>query len=88
MNGANRRAGFLPVNVYTKVALSIIRLAAFGFIIFSVSLCASDLFLYLSPRHVPLQPGWLALKCLPLLLGAALWWKSRALAVHLTQDLD
>ena len=88
MNGANRRAGFLPVNVYTKVALSIIRLAAFGFIIFSVSLCAGDLFLYLSPRHVPLPPVLLSLKCLPLLFGLALLWKSRAVAVHLTKDLD
>ena len=88
MNAVNRRAGFLLVNVYTKVALSIIRLAAFGFIVFSLSVCASDVFLYLSPSHTPLKPILLVLKCLPFLFGLALFWKSHPLAVHLTKDLD
>lgn len=75
------------MNVYTKVALSIIRLTAFGCIVFSLCLCASDLFLYLS-RQVAPKRLLLALKALPFFMGLALYWKSRALAEHLTKDLD
>jgi hypothetical protein len=53
----------------------------------SLGLYANDIFLYLSHRPAN-GPLVLALKGLPLLAGAALFWKSRALAEHLTQDLD
>jgi hypothetical protein len=75
------------VNAYTKVALSVIRLAAFGCIILSLCLCAGDLFLYMS-RQIPPQPLLIALKVIPFFFGLVLLLKSRALAEHFTKDLD
>jgi hypothetical protein len=72
---------------YAKAALFVIRLAACGLIILSFGLCASDLYLCLS--HRPFSgPAVLALKGAPALAGAALYWKSKGMAVHLTKDLD
>lgn len=66
---------------------SVIRLVAFGLIILSCSLGASDLFLYLSmrPHSGPLV---LTLKGLPFLAGVILFCKSSAMAAYLTKDLD
>jgi hypothetical protein len=45
------------------------------------------LYLYLSHRPCS-GPALLALKAAPALAGAALCWKSRPMAIHLTKDLD
>jgi hypothetical protein len=50
-------------------------------------LFASDVYLYLS--HRPFSgPALLALKAAPALAGAALCWKAKPMAIHLTKDLD
>jgi hypothetical protein len=72
---------------YAKAALFVIRLAACGLIILSCGLYATDVYLYLS--HQPFsRPAVLALKAVPALAGAALYGKSKAIAIHLTKDLD
>jgi hypothetical protein len=74
---------------YAKAALFVFRLAACGLIVLGCLLCAEDLFLYYSPKtHAPIRPAVLALKAAPALAGLALFAKSRAIAIHLTKDLD
>jgi hypothetical protein len=75
------------VSPYTKAVQSIVRLVAFGAVVFSVCLYASDVFLYFSQRP-PSRPLILALKGLPFLAGLVLFWKSSAMAMYLTKDLD
>jgi hypothetical protein len=72
---------------YAKAVLFVIRLAGCGLIILSLGLYSSDLYLYLS-HHPCSGPGLLALKAAPALAGAALCWKSKRMAIHLTKDLD
>ena len=72
---------------YAKAVLFVIRLVACGLIILGFLLCAGDLYLYLSHRPVS-RPALLALKAAPVLAGAALYGKSRAMAIRLTKDLD
>ena len=72
---------------YAKAALFVIRLAACGLIILSLGLCATDVFLYLSHRPFS-RPAVLALKAVPALAGAALFGKSRSIAIYMTKDLD
>jgi len=60
---------------------------AFGLIVLSCCLCASDLFLYLSERPAS-RPVVLALKGLPFLAGLILFFKSSDMAAHFTKDLD
>jgi len=72
---------------YTKAVIFVIRLAGSGLIIFSLGLYASDLYLYLS-HHPCSGPGLLALKVVPALAGAALYWRAKPMAIHLTKDLD
>jgi hypothetical protein len=75
------------VSPYARVVLSIIRLIAFGAIVFSVCLLSSDVFLYFS--HRPTSGAlFLVLKGLPFLAGIVLFWKSSDMADHLTKDLD
>jgi hypothetical protein len=75
---------------YAKAALFVIRLVACGLIILSLGLFATDVFLYLSPEpHHPIsRPVVLALKAVPALAGAALYGKSKAIAIQLTKNLD
>lgn len=75
------------VNSYTKVAQAVIRLVAFALVLITFFLCADDIYLYLSKRIMP-RRGILFLKAIPLVFGLALACKSRALAAHLTKDLD
>jgi hypothetical protein len=75
------------ISPYAKAALFVIRLIACGLIILGLGLCASDLFLYLSHRPIS-RPAMLALKAAPVLAGVALYGKSKAMAIHLTKDLD
>jgi hypothetical protein len=75
------------VSPYTRIVQSILRLAAFGLVVCSFCLYASEVFLYLSHRAVS-GPGWLALKGLPFLAGVVLFWKSSDMALYLTKDLD
>lgn len=73
---------------YTKGALFLIRLVAFGLILFSAVLLSSYLF-YLVTKKKP-EGGTLAfaLKGLPLIIGVVLWAKGHKLARKLTEDLD
>jgi hypothetical protein len=72
---------------YTKAALFVIRVIAFGLIILSFCLYSTDLFLVLANR--PLRTGaGLALKGLPLVAGLILYWKSDGIAKKLTKDLE
>src|SRR5580704_16635482 len=79
--------GASAVTPYTRAALFLIRLIAAGFVICSLCLYSSDLFLWLS-HHPPHRLGWLALKAVPLLIGLAIYWKSEDIAKQLTKDLD
>ena len=72
---------------YTRAALFLVRLIAAAFIIFSLCLYSSDLFLWLR-HHPPRGIGWLALKAVPLIIGLAIYWKSDDIAKQLTKDLD
>lgn len=72
---------------YAKAVLFVIRLIACGLIILGFGFCGSDLYLYLSHRPIS-RPAVLALKVAPVLAGAALLGKARAMAIHLTKDLD
>jgi hypothetical protein len=75
------------ISPYAKAVLFVIRLSACGLIILGFGLCASDLYLCLSHRPIS-RPAVLALKASPVLAGAALYARSRALAIHLTKDLE
>jgi hypothetical protein len=75
------------ISPYAKAVLFVIRLIASGLIILGCGLCAGDLYLYLSHRPIS-RPVVLALKAVPVLAGAALFGKARAIAIHLTKDLD
>ncbi len=72
---------------YAKAALFVIRLIACGLIILGFGFCASDLYLYLSHRPIS-QPALLALKASPVLFGAVVLAKAKAMAVYFTKDLD
>ena len=84
---------------YAKAALFTIRLVACGLMIISLALYSTDIFLYLSHHysafsqyfsHEPPPSGtvMLVLKGIPMVLGLAVCIKSKALAVHLTKDLE
>jgi hypothetical protein len=75
------------VNIYTKIAQSVLRLLAFALVMTSAFLYSSDIYLLMAHRR-PSKPGVLALKGLPLLLGLVFFWKSREWAEQLTKDLD
>jgi uncharacterized membrane protein len=75
------------VSAYFKAALAAIRLIAAGFILLSLGWYCPDLFLWLS-HHPPHRAGVLLLKAIPLAVGAAIYWKSDAIAKRLTQDLE
>jgi hypothetical protein len=75
------------VSPYTRVVQAVIRLVAFGAVVFSVCLLASDVFLYLSQRPAS-RPLILILKGLPFLAGIVLFWKSSDMAHQLTKDSD
>ena len=72
---------------YAKAVLSALRLVALGCMLTSLLLYSNDIYLHL--RHRRATASWvLALKGLPFLAGVALFWKSRAWAERLTEDLD
>ena len=75
------------MNAYTKAAQSVIRLIAFVCVATSFFLYTADLYLFVSHRALP-SPGRLVLKAVPFLAGLILYWKSRAMALRLTKDLD
>jgi hypothetical protein len=72
---------------YAKAVLAALRLLALGGMLASLSLYANDIYLYLTHRSSD-APWVLALKGLPFLAGAILFYKSRALAVRFTKDLE
>jgi hypothetical protein len=72
---------------YARIVVSVIRLIACGLIILGFAFCASDFYLYLSHRPIS-RPVALALKASPVLAGVALLVKAKAIAIHLTKDLD
>jgi len=67
--------------------MSAIRLVAAGFMVLSLGLYCPDLFLLLT-HHSPHHAGILALKAVPFVIGAVIYWKSEGLANWLTKDLD
>ena len=76
-----------------RVVRSIIRLVSFGLIILSFCLYATDMAFYLgnflpSAHRTVSGPGVLILKGLPFVAGVILLWKSSAMAIHFTKDLD
>jgi hypothetical protein len=76
---------------YAKAALFLVRLVAWGLIIWGLGLCGPVLFLFLRSCLRPAAftlPPTLPLKLLPALAGLVLLWKARAIAVSLTKDLD
>jgi hypothetical protein len=76
---------------YTKAVRAAFRVLALGCMLVSLGLYANDIgwhiFLHWSDRP-PSGFLLLALKGLPFLGGAVLFWKSRAIAEHFTRDLD
>jgi len=75
------------ISPYAKAVLFVIRLTACGLIILGCGLYATDLYLQMSHRPTS-GPALLALKAGPVLAGVALLVKAKAMAVHLTKDLD
>jgi hypothetical protein len=75
---------------YAKAALFFLRFAACGLIVLGFGLYAPDFYLYFSPPpHPPISgPAVLALKGVPVLAGAALYGKSKGMAIYMTKDLD
>ena len=75
------------MNPYTKGALFIIRMVAFGFILLGALPLGADYFV--SRQH---KPGdgifWIALEILSVLAGLVLLGKSGAIAKKLTEDFD
>jgi len=72
---------------YAKAALFVIRFSACGLVILSGCLYSTDVFLYLS-HHPVSRPAVLAFKAVPVLAGAALYVKSKKMAIYLTKDLE
>jgi hypothetical protein len=83
-------AGF-QMSPYAKAVLAGIHFLALGCMLGSLGLCATD-FIELYQWHWSVRPSSgffvLALKGLPFLAGAVLFWKGRAIAEYLTKDLD
>jgi hypothetical protein len=83
-------------NAYTRVARATIRLIAFALIVTSLLLYVDDLMRLV--HNVDMQDtqyvvvhvasSKLALKAIPFLIGAILFFTSRPLAERLTKDLD
>jgi len=75
------------MNPYTKAALFITRLVAFGFILFGALPLGTD---YLSRRQGNPSGSalWLFLEILSLLIGFVLLLKSGAIAKKLTEDFE
>ena len=73
---------------YTKGALFVIRLMAFGLIILGATLAGSSFFYVVARKSAHDSAGGWALKILPLLGGFVLWLKSGAIARKLTEGLD
>jgi hypothetical protein len=76
------------MNPYTKAALFLIRLIAFGCIMTSLLLLGSYIFYLKTGRHPADGVLSLILKTLPLIIGVVLLVKGYAIAKKLTEDLD
>jgi hypothetical protein len=72
---------------YTKAAVLLIRLVAFGFVLFSLIFLGSEIF-FLKTHRKSASVLSIVLKAIPFLAGVALWIKSYAIAKNLTKDLD
>jgi hypothetical protein len=77
----------MAASPYTKAALFLIRLIASAFVLCSLFLYYDDLYLLLSHKP-PHRAGALVLKSIPMIAGAAVFWKSEDIAKQLTKDLD
>lgn len=75
------------MNPYTKAVLFIIRLVAFGFILFGALPLGADYFARRQPKPTG-SAFWLFLEIFSLLLGFVLLFKSSAIAKKLTEDFD
>jgi hypothetical protein len=75
------------ISPYAKAALFLIRLVACGLIVLGLLLCGADFYAPYLGRPVS-RPIVLALKAVPALAGVALYAMSKAIAIHLTKDLE
>ncbi len=73
---------------YTRGALFLIRLIAFGLIVLGFTLLGSYFFYIVSGKKSEGGTIDFLLKLLPLLAGALLFIKSQAIAQKLTENLD
>jgi len=76
------------MNPYTKAALFVIRMIAFGCILCSLLLLASYVFYLKTEKRPDVGTLSIILKSLPLLFGFVLLFKSSAIAKKLTEDFD
>lgn len=76
------------MNPYTRAALFLIRLIAFGFILTGALLLGAYFFSLKAGKHPEGGIISLSLKTLPLLVGLVLLFKSYAIARKLTEDFD
>ncbi len=75
------------MNPYTKGALFVIRLIAFGLIVLSAVYLGSYLFYWMAHKKIADGIFLRFLKSLPLIFGLVLLLKARAIAEKLTEDL-
>jgi len=76
------------MNPYTKAALFLIRLVAFGFILFSLLQLSTYLFYFFGEKKPAGSALSILLKTLPLVIGLVLLLKSYKIARKLTEDFD
>jgi hypothetical protein len=76
------------MNPYTKAARFLIRMVAFGFILFGVLLLSSYVFYFAGHKKPDEGVLWMILKSLPVIFGLVLLLKSHAIARKLTEDFD
>ena len=84
----HRRRGIPQMNPYRKAALLLIRLVAFGFVMFGGLQAGLYFLMQKSGRKIEDGAVLMALKTLPLLIGLVLLIKSYAIAKRLTEDFE
>lgn len=73
---------------YRKSALLLVRLVAFGCLIFSLLQLGAYVMLKQAGKPLPDSPLMMSLKLLPLLVGLVLLVKGSAIARKLTEDFE
>ena len=76
------------MNPYTKAALFLLRMIAFGFVLVSVLQLGSLVFYFAGPKKPVIDWVSVGLRSIPLLIGLVLLIKSYAIARKLTEHFD